>query len=170
MARRLFVRVRRFASFGRAGDRVPLPRDVRVLGVVAFFVMLGFGVVVPVLPVFVRSFHVGYVEVGAVVSAFALMRLIANPFVGWVVDRVGERTVLAIGIGIVALSSGLVGIAVDYPQVLVLRGVGGIGSAMFSVAPPIRPVVVVRSASTRVDSSSVAWPALQSVDFLRPSP
>ncbi|MGG7463061.1 MFS transporter [Plantibacter sp. YIM 135347] len=105
-----------------------------MLGVVAFFVMLGFGVVVPVLPVFVRSFNVGYVEVGAVVSAFALMRLIANPFVGWVVDRVGERTVLAIGIGIVALSSGLVGIAVDYPQVLVLRGVGGIGSAMFSVA------------------------------------
>ncbi|NQX04788.1 MFS transporter [Rathayibacter sp. VKM Ac-2856] len=96
--------------------------------------MLGFGVVVPVLPVYVRSFGVGYVEVGAVVSAFALMRLVANPFVGPLVDRIGERVVLATGIGIVALSSALVGLAGDYVHLLLLRGAGGIGSAMFSVA------------------------------------
>ncbi|RWZ61532.1 MFS transporter [Labedella populi] len=114
--------------------REPLPRDVRVLGVVAFFVMLGFGVVIPVLPVFVRGFGVGYIEVGAVISAFAVMRLVVAPVVGRLVDRWGERIVLAVGIGIVAVSSGAVGIATDYPQVLVLRGLGGIGSAMFSVA------------------------------------
>jgi MFS family permease len=118
----------------RRSEREPLPRDVRVLGVVAFFVMLGFGVVIPVLPVFVRGFGVGYVEVGAVVSAFAVMRLVVAPVVGRLVDRWGERLVLAVGIGIVAVSSGAVGIATDYPQVLVLRGLGGIGSAMFSVA------------------------------------
>ncbi len=82
-----------------------LPRDVVVLGVVAFFVMLGFGVVVPVLPVYVRSFGVGYFEVGAVVSAFAVMRLVANPFVGKLIDLGGERIILATGIGIVALSA-----------------------------------------------------------------
>jgi DHA1 family multidrug resistance protein-like MFS transporter len=87
-----------------------------------------------VLPVYVRSFGVGYLEVGAVVSAFAVMRLVANPFVGKLVDWAGERTVLAIGIGIVAASSALVGLADSYTQVLVLRGVGGIGSAMFTVS------------------------------------
>jgi MFS family permease len=107
---------------------------VRVLGIVAFFVMLGFGVVIPVLPVYVRGFGVGYLEVGAVVSAFAVMRLVSAPVVGPLVDRFGERLVLAVGIGIVAVSSGLVGIAGSYAQVLVLRGLGGIGSAMFSVA------------------------------------
>ncbi|SEB48804.1 Predicted arabinose efflux permease, MFS family [Paramicrobacterium humi] len=111
-----------------------LGRDVYVLGVVAFFVMLGFGVVVPVLPVFVRSFDVGYLEIGAVVSAFALMRLAASPFCGWLIRRGGERTILAIGIGIVAVSSALVGLAQSYVEVLVLRGAGGIGSAMFSVS------------------------------------
>lgn len=105
-----------------------------VLGVVAFFVMLGFGVVVPVLPVYVRSFGVGYFEIGLVVSAFAVMRLVANPFVGKLIDLTGERIILAIGIGIVALSSALVGLADSYLQVLLLRGAGGIGSAMFSVA------------------------------------
>ena len=53
-----------------------LSRDVVVLGVIAFFVMVGFGVVVPVLPVYVRSFGVGNAEVGAVVSAFALLRFV----------------------------------------------------------------------------------------------
>lgn len=111
-----------------------LGRDVYVLGVVAFFVMVGFGVVVPVLPVFVRGFDVGYLEVGAVVSAFAFMRLIASPFCGWLIKRGGERTILAIGIGVVAVSSALVGVAQTYVEVLVLRGAGGIGSAMFSVS------------------------------------
>ncbi|PSL39325.1 putative MFS family arabinose efflux permease [Labedella gwakjiensis] len=122
------------SRLGRRGDREPLPRDVRVLGIVAFFVMLGFGVVIPVLPVYVRGFGVGYVEVGAVVSAFAVMRLVVAPVVGRIVDRFGERLVLSTGIGIVAVSSGLVGVATSYPQLLILRGLGGIGSAMFSVA------------------------------------
>lgn len=111
-----------------------LPRDVFVLGVVAFFVMVGFGVVVPVLPVYARSFGVDHTLVGAVLSAFAAMRLVASPFVGKMLDLVGERIVLSVGIGIVALSSGLAGLAQDYVQLLVLRGVGGIGSAMFSIA------------------------------------
>ena len=122
------------ASEGGGPPRERLPRDVYVLGVIAFFVMVGFGVVVPVLPVYAKSFGVGYVEVGAVVAAFALMRLVASPFVGRMIDAFGERTVLATGIGIVAISSGLVGIAQDYPQLLLLRGAGGIGSAMFSVS------------------------------------
>lgn len=111
-----------------------LSREVIVLGIIAFFVMVGFGVVIPVLPVFVRSFHVGYTEVGAVVSAFALMRLVASPFCGKLVDWAGERTILAIGIGIVAVSSAMVGLAHSYLEVLLLRGAGGIGSAMFSIS------------------------------------
>lgn len=118
----------------RRPDRPRLPRDVLVLGVVAFFVMVGFGVVVPVLPVYVSSFGVGYVEVGAVVSAFALMRFVTSPFCARFIDWWGERVVLAAGIGIVAVSSGLVGIASSYVEVLLLRGAGGIGSAMFTVA------------------------------------
>ena len=105
-----------------------------MLGVIAFFVMVGFGVVIPVLPVYARSFGVGYIEVGAIISAFALMRFVASPFVGRMIDWGGERTILTIGIGIVAVSSGLVGIAQDYPQLLLLRGAGGVGSAMFSVS------------------------------------
>lgn len=117
-----------------ASPKPRLNRDVIVLGLIAFFVMVGFGVVVPVLPVYVQSFGVGNLEVGAVVSAFALMRFVFSPACGRLIDWAGERTVLAVGIGIVALSSGLVGAADSYLQLLLLRGAGGIGSAMFSVS------------------------------------
>ena len=114
--------------------RPRLGRDVVVLGVIAFFVMVGFGVVVPVLPVYAQSFGVDHVLVGAVLSAFALMRLVASPFVGRLLDLAGERVVLSVGIGIVALSSALAGLATDYPQLLLMRGLGGIGSAMFTIS------------------------------------
>ena len=111
-----------------------LPREVYVLGLIAFCVAVGFGVLVPVLPVFARSFGVGNLEVGAVISAFALMRLVFSPVCGRLIERWSERVVMATGIFIVAVSSGLAGISQSYEQLLVLRGVGGIGSAMFTVS------------------------------------
>lgn len=105
-----------------------------MLGLIAFCVAVGFGVLVPVLPVFARSFGVGNLEVGAVISAFALMRLVSSPFCGRLITWFGERIVMATGIFIVAVSSGLAGISRSYEQLLVLRGVGGIGSAMFTVS------------------------------------
>ena len=44
------------------GARSSLPREVYVLGLVAFCVAVGFGVLVPVLPVFARSFGVSDAE------------------------------------------------------------------------------------------------------------
>jgi MFS family permease len=111
-----------------------LPSEVRALSGVAFMVALGFGLVAPALPLFAREFGVGKAAAGAVVAAFALTRLVMAPFVGRMVNAVGERLLLASGIGIVAVSSALAGLAQSYWQLLVLRGAGGIGSIMFSVS------------------------------------
>ncbi|MCW2572896.1 MAG: putative major facilitator superfamily transporter, partial [Frankiales bacterium] len=53
-----------------------LPRETFVLALVAFCVALGFGIVVPAVPLFALQFGVGTTAAGAVVSAFALMRLV----------------------------------------------------------------------------------------------
>jgi len=111
-----------------------LPRETFVLALVAFCVALGFGIVVPAVPLFALQFGVGTTAAGAVVSAFALMRLVSGLAGGRFVDRVGERAALLAGLGVVAVSSLLAGLAVSYPQLLVLRGVGGIGSAVFTIA------------------------------------
>ena len=111
-----------------------LPSEVKALTGVAFMVALGFGLVAPALPLFADQFGVGNTAAGAVVSAFALMRLAMAPFVGRLVNAAGERMLVAVGIGIVAVSSALAGLSQTYWQLLVLRGVGGVGSIMFSVA------------------------------------
>ena len=111
-----------------------LPREVGVLVVVAFFVALGFGIVAPDLPLFASAFHVGKAQAAAVISAFALMRIAGAFPAGKLIDRVGERLILGTGIAIVAVSSLLAGLAQSYWQLLVLRGAGGIGSAMFSIS------------------------------------
>lgn len=111
-----------------------LPKEVLALTGVGFMVALGFGVVAPALPLFARHFGVSKTEAGAVISAFALMRLLAAPFVGRLVNAAGERVILAAGIGIVAVSSMLAGLSQSYWELLVLRGAGGVGSIMFSVS------------------------------------
>ncbi|MDO5682508.1 MAG: MFS transporter [Propionibacteriaceae bacterium] len=115
-------------------QRTSVPRDVIVLGIIAFNVAVGFGVVVPVLPVFAQSFGVTNFQVAMVVSAFALMRLVTSPFCGRIADWMGERTTLAVGIFIVAISSVVAGLSTSYVMLLLSRGLGGIGSAMFSVS------------------------------------
>lgn len=111
-----------------------MPRDVWILASIAFLVAVGFGVVVPVLPVFARTFNVNNFFVGAVVSAFAAMRLVTAPAVPRIVRAFGRRTTLGVGIGIVAASSAAAGLADSYAQLLIARGLGGIGSAMFSIS------------------------------------
>lgn len=131
-----------------------LPRETFVLALVAFCVALGFGIVVPAVPLFALEFGVGTTAAGAVVSAFALMRLVSGFGAGRLVDRVGERAALLVGLGVVAASSLLAGLAVSYPQLLVLRGVGGIGSAVFTISATSL-LLRVASAAQRGQTQSV---------------
>ena len=123
-----------------------LPRETFVLALVAFCVALGFGIVVPAVPLFADALGVGATGAGAVVSAFALMRLLSGLAAGRLVDRVGERAALQAGLAVVAVSSALAGLAQSFPQLLVLRGVGGIGSAVFTIASTSLLLRVARAA------------------------
>lgn len=69
-----------------------------------------------------------------VVTAFAGMRIVSALFSGRLVDRFGEAGVLVTGIALAAVTSGAAGFAQSYPQLLILRGLGGLGSAMFTVS------------------------------------
>jgi MFS family permease len=131
-----------------------LPPETWVLALVAFCVALGFGIVVPAVPLFALEFGVGTTAAGAVVSAFALMRLLSGLAGGRLVDRVGERAALLAGLGVVAVSSLLAGLAVSYPQLLVLRAVGGIGSAVFTISATSL-LLRVASAAQRGQTQSI---------------
>ncbi|MFM9095251.1 MAG: MFS transporter, partial [Actinomycetes bacterium] len=111
-----------------------LPNEVAIIALIAFFVAIGFGIVAPAIPVFAKSFGVTAFAASSVVSVFALMRFASAPLAGYWVNKFGERNVLTIGLLIVSLSSFFAGLANDFVHLLILRGAGGLGSTMFSVA------------------------------------
>ena len=114
--------------------RVRLPREIRVLAAAAFVIAIGYGLVAPALPTFARSFDVGVTAASAVISAFALFRLVFAPVSGRLVSRLGELRTYLLGLGIVAVSTGACAFAAEYWQLLVFRSLGGIGSTMFTVS------------------------------------
>jgi DHA1 family multidrug resistance protein-like MFS transporter len=116
------------------GPFAGLPREAAILSAVSFTVALGYGIVAPAIPAFARQFGVGVAAAASVISAFALMRIVFALPAGRLADRFGSRRVMAIGIAVVAVSSLLAGFSRSFAQLLVLRGVGGLGSAMFSVS------------------------------------
>ncbi len=119
-------------------NRVPLlrelPVEVTAVSMVAFCVALGFGIVAPVIPAFAREFGVSAFAASSVVSVFAGMRLAGAPLAGKFVDLIGERRTLSFGLAIVSISSFTAGLAQNFWQLLVLRGLGGLGSVAFSIA------------------------------------
>ncbi|SHI73834.1 Predicted arabinose efflux permease, MFS family [Tessaracoccus bendigoensis DSM 12906] len=114
--------------------RQPIPSEIWVLVCAAFLIALGYGLVAPILPQFARSFDVGVVLASAIVTVFALVRLIFAPAGGALVAKFGERRIYLIGLFIVAVSSALSGLAPDYWTLMAFRGLGGIGSVMFTVS------------------------------------
>lgn len=100
----------------------------------AMLIALGFGIVAPILPQFARSFDVGLMAASSIVSVFALVRLLFAPAGGALINRLGERSVYLVGLLIVGAASALSGLATDFWWLLVFRGIGGMGSVMFTVS------------------------------------
>lgn len=111
-----------------------LPREVSILIAASFFVAVGFGIVLPAIPVFAKSFGVNNAAIGLMVSAFAITRFASGLISGTLVDKFGERAVFSSGVFMVALFTFLAGLAQSYEQLLIFRAAGGLGSSMFSVA------------------------------------
>ena len=117
----------------RADELVPplKRRDFRRLLAISITVALGFGMIVPVLPLFAKSFGVGLAAIGLVQLVFGLTRFSFGLVGGLVVDRFGERACTMAGLLIVAASSYAIGFSTSFPQLVLARGFGGAGSALF---------------------------------------
>ncbi|WP_246099783.1 MFS transporter [Tessaracoccus rhinocerotis] len=111
-----------------------LPRTTWVLSAAGFLVAIGFGVVIPVLTPFARTFEANAFQLGLVVSMFAAMRAVMSPFAARIGRGIGERNAITIGMLIVAASTVATALAPSLAAMIVLRSLGGIGSAMFTIS------------------------------------
>jgi MFS transporter, DHA1 family, multidrug resistance protein len=110
---------------------------------VVFLVMAGAGLVLPVLPLFARSFGVGYGAVGLLVSAYGLARLVFDLVAGPIVDRLGERVTAVLGLAVTGLGSAMTGLAPGFALAVVAWAAAGAGSAIALAAVYTRVLRVV---------------------------
>ena len=111
-----------------------LPKEVSVLTAISFLVAVGFGLIIPAIPIFAKTFGVSNTLIGFIISSFAIMRFVSGLFSGKLVDRFGERVVLGFGLFMVSGFTLLAGLAQSYEQLLIFRTAGGLGSSMFSIS------------------------------------
>jgi DHA1 family tetracycline resistance protein-like MFS transporter len=79
----------------------PDPRARRVVFFVfitVFLDLVGFGIIIPLLPFYVRSMHGSAEVVGYIFASFAATQFIATPFLGRLSDRFGRRPVILLSL------------------------------------------------------------------------
>lgn len=100
-----------------------------ILLIVQFLVMVGFGIVIPILPFLVEKMGGGALSLGLFMSAYSIMQFFFAPFWGRLSDRIGRRPVLLIGLSGYGLTFFLFGIATNLPLLIAIRAVSGMISS-----------------------------------------
>jgi len=109
-------------------------KQLGVVFAVVFVDLLGFGIILPLLPTYAAAFHVSPAAIGLLVTSFSLLQLVAVPVWGGISDRFGRRPVLIVGLVGSTASYVLFAIAGSYWALLVSRIVAGAMGATIGVA------------------------------------
>ncbi|HUR57723.1 MAG TPA: TCR/Tet family MFS transporter [Opitutaceae bacterium] len=104
---------------------------LRFIFVTLILTVLGFGIIIPVLPGLVTEFEGGSAAEGAhsfgwLVGSFALMQFIASPILGALSDRFGRRKVILLALGGAAIDYVLMGLAPTIGWLFVARIIAGL--------------------------------------------
>lgn len=104
-------------------------KNVAILSLTLGVVMLGFGMVMPIMPFYVESMGASASELGLLVAISPLVQLVASPFWGSISDRHGRKPVLVVGLLGYGISMLFFGLSTELWMLFVARGVGALLSA-----------------------------------------
>lgn len=96
--------------------------------------LIGFGIVIPILPYYAKSFGASAFQLGLLMMTYSLMQFLIAPIWGSVSDRVGRRPVLLLSILGTSLSLALLAKASTFGWLIVGRTLAGVFGANISTA------------------------------------
>jgi multidrug resistance protein len=111
-----------------------------VIFLTVFIDLIGFGMVLPLLPIYSQHFGANGLMIGVIMASFSCMQLLFSPFWGRLSDRIGRRPVLLCSTAGAAVSYACFAIGSAYPgavglwTLLISRVVAGICGANITVA------------------------------------
>ncbi|GAA3162094.1 MFS transporter [Nonomuraea salmonea] len=106
---------------GRAGVRLRL---VALLGAVGV-ANVAYTVLIPFVPTLNTVFQMSAVLIGVAFAGFAATKALCQPLGGWLVDRIGGRTIAIAGLAVTAAATGALAVATTSGQVVACRFVWG---------------------------------------------
>ena len=123
----------------RALENSPAKSQRTTLGLVfltLFIDMIGFGIVIPVLPLFAEGtrFSASNSQLMWIVGIYSLLQVVCAPLIGKLSDRVGRKPVLAVSILGTALGFAILGAATTVTMLLIGRVIDGISGGNISTA------------------------------------
>lgn len=104
-------------------------RNLYILTFTLFVVMLGYGVIIPILPFYIEDMNAGGTELGLLTASYAVMRLIFGPIWGSLSDRVGRKPILLVGIAGYVITMAWFGLASALWMLFAARILSGILSS-----------------------------------------
>lgn len=99
-----------------------------------FIDMVGFGIVIPVLPLYAQHFHASPWQIGLLFATFSFMQLFFAPLMGRWSDRIGRRPVILLSVIGTAVSFLILGFAKTLWMLFLGRMVDGVSGANISAA------------------------------------
>lgn len=109
-------------------------RPLTVLFFTIFIDLLGFGIIIPILPIFATELGASGTQVGLIAGIFSFMQFAFAAFWGGLSDRIGRRPVLLISIGIMTVSYLFFGWATQLWMLFAARMMAGFGAANIAAA------------------------------------
>lgn len=112
----------------------PHRRTLVGLSVQVFLGTLGFGLVLPVLPLFGQTFGASAWQIGVLIAAFGVGRLVSDVVGGPLADRVGRRALIVSGFVLITGGAVTSALAPTYVALLASRLVQGLGAGAQQIA------------------------------------
>jgi len=107
-------------------------RLLPILGI-TFIDILGFSILIPLMPFFVKKFGAPDIAVGAVFAAYSLCQFIAGPIWGNVSDRIGRKMVLIVSQTGATIAWAMLAFAPSIPFVILSRAIEGFSGGNIGV-------------------------------------
>lgn len=122
------------ATTSRTPSENTLRTDAQLIGLVGLahaishFSQL---ILAPLFPWLKDAFNVSYTELGAVLTVFFVVSCLVQAASGFIVDKLGPRPVLFVGLGMLGLAGFGYAMAQSYWMLLASAVVGGVGNGVF---------------------------------------
>jgi MFS transporter, DHA1 family, multidrug resistance protein len=99
-----------------------------------FIVWLGFGALLPVLPLFFKENGLDLATLGLVIAAWPAARLVGEPIFGWLADRTARVPLMVIGLVATGIFSALPLVVAGPVAFFILRAAAGLATALYDPA------------------------------------